>query len=93
MSDIRDDTRAGFAKIFGYEPHGLWSAPGELSLLGDDSDYAEGHVLSIAIDRRTVVAAGVSVRKRRCPPKPMKSLKSHSITSSPTRSTVGPLTP
>jgi galactokinase len=59
MSDIRDDTRAGFAEIFGYEPHGLWSAPGELSLLGDDSDYAEGHVLSIAIDRRTVVAAGV----------------------------------
>ena len=53
MSDIRDDTRAGFAEIFGYEPHGLWSAPGELSLLGDDSDYAEGHVLSIAIDRRT----------------------------------------
>lgn len=59
MSDIRDDTRAGFAEIFGYEPHGLWSAPGELGLLGDDSDYAEGHVLSIAIDRRTVVAAGV----------------------------------
>ena len=59
MSDIRDDTRNGFTEIFGYEPHGLWSAPGELSLLGDDSDYADGHVLSIAIDRRTVVAVGV----------------------------------
>jgi len=59
MSDIRDDTRNGFTEIFGYEPHGLWSAPGELSLLGDDSDYADGYVLSIAIDRRTVVAVGV----------------------------------
>jgi galactokinase len=59
MSDIRVDTRSGFTQIFGYEPHGLWSAPGELSLLGDDSDYADGYVLSIAIDRRTVVAAGV----------------------------------
>jgi galactokinase len=59
MSDIRDDTRSGFTGIFGYEPEGLWSAPGELSLLGDDSDYADGHVLSFAIDRRTVVAAGV----------------------------------
>jgi galactokinase len=59
MSDIRDDTRSGFTQIFGYEPHGLWSAPGELTLLGDDSDYADGYVLSIAIDRRTVVAAGV----------------------------------
>jgi len=59
MSDIRDDTRSGFTEIFGYEPEGLWSAPGELSLLGDDSDYADGYVLSLAIDRRTVVAAGV----------------------------------
>lgn len=59
MSDIRDDTRAGFVQIFGYESHGLWSAPGELSLLGDDSDYSDGYVLSLAIDRRTVVAAGV----------------------------------
>ncbi len=37
MSDIRDDTLSGFQQIFGYEAHGLWSAPGELSLLGDDS--------------------------------------------------------
>lgn len=59
MSDIRDDTLSGFQQIFGYEAHGLWSAPGELSLLGDDSDYAEGYVLSIAINRRTAVAAGV----------------------------------
>ena len=59
MSDIRDDTRNGFTEIFGYEPDGLWSAPGELSLIGDDSDYADGYVLSIAIDRRTVVAVGV----------------------------------
>ena len=59
MSDIRDDTRNGFASIFGYEPDGLWSAPGELRLLGDDSDYANGYVLAIALDRRTVVAAGV----------------------------------
>jgi len=59
MSDLRDDTLSGFRQIFGYEAHGLWSAPGELSLLGDDSDYSDGYVLSIAINRRTAVAAGV----------------------------------
>lgn len=64
MSDIRDDTRAGFIQIFGYESHGLWSAPGELPLLGDDSDYSDGYVLSLAIDRRTVVAAGVRKDRR-----------------------------
>jgi galactokinase len=64
MSDIRDDTKNGFTEIFGYEPDGLWSAPGELSLIGDDSDYADGYVLSIAIDRRTVVAVGVRKDKK-----------------------------
>lgn len=64
MSDIRDDTTSGFIDIFGYEPHGLWSAPGELSLLGDDSDYSDGFVLSLAIDRRTVVAVGLRKDRR-----------------------------
>lgn len=64
MSDIRDDTTSGFIDIFGYEPYGLWSAPGELSLLGDDSDYSDGFVLSLAIDRRTVVAVGLRKDRR-----------------------------
>lgn len=59
LSDIRDDTRAGFTTIFGREPHGLWSAPGALRLIGDHTEYADCHTLCMALDVRTVVALGV----------------------------------
>lgn len=58
MTDIRDDTRAGFEAAFGTAPDGLWSAPGRVNLIGEHTDYNEGFVLPFAIDRRTVVALG-----------------------------------
>jgi galactokinase len=56
MTDIRDDTRAGFEAVYGEAPDGLWSAPGRVNLIGEHTDYNEGFVLPFAIDRRTVVA-------------------------------------
>ena len=55
-SDIREDVHAGFVALFGYEPGGLWSAPGRVNLIGEHTDYNEGFVLPFAINRRTVVA-------------------------------------
>ncbi len=59
ISDIRDDARTGFTAAFGHEPDGLWSAPGRVNLIGEHTDYNEGFVLPLAIDRRTVVAVGL----------------------------------
>ncbi|MFP7762098.1 galactokinase [Marisediminicola sp. LYQ134] len=59
MSDIRDDVTAGFTEIYGYEPVGLWSAPGRVNLIGEHTDYNDGFVLPFAIDRRTILALGV----------------------------------
>lgn len=56
MSDIRDDTRAGFEAAYGYAPSGVWSAPGRVNLIGEHTDYNLGFVLPFAINRRTVVA-------------------------------------
>jgi galactokinase len=64
MTDIRDDTRDGFASVFGAAPDGLWSAPGRVNLIGEHTDYNEGFVLPFAIDRRTVVALGVRDDRR-----------------------------
>jgi galactokinase len=50
--------RDGFAATRGYDPAGLWSAPGRVNLIGEHTDYNEGFVLPFAIDRRTVVALG-----------------------------------
>ncbi|MBF0671988.1 MAG: galactokinase [Salinibacterium sp.] len=58
MSDIRDDARQGFAETFGHEASGVWSAPGRVNLIGEHTDYNEGFVLPLAINRRTVVALG-----------------------------------
>jgi galactokinase len=60
VTDIREEAREGFERIFGYPAHGLWSAPGALRLIGDHTDYAEGHTLAITVDRRVVVALGVT---------------------------------
>jgi galactokinase len=59
MSDLRDDVRQLFTHLTGREPDGLWSAPGRVNLIGEHTDYNEGFVLPFAIDRRTLVAAGV----------------------------------
>jgi galactokinase len=59
MTDIRDDVRAGFVALYGYEPAGLWSAPGRVNLIGEHTDYNLGFVLPCAINRRTVVALGL----------------------------------
>lgn len=59
MSDLRDDVRQLFTALTGRESDGLWSAPGRVNLIGEHTDYNEGFVLPFAIDRRTLVAAGV----------------------------------
>ncbi|MEO8527869.1 MAG: galactokinase [Pseudolysinimonas sp.] len=59
MSDIRADATELFTAITGRSPDGLWSAPGRVNLIGEHTDYNQGFVLPFAIDRRTVVAAGL----------------------------------
>ncbi|MEN9749227.1 MAG: galactokinase [Actinomycetota bacterium] len=47
---------SGFANAFGYEPTGIWSAPGRVNLIGEHTDYNLGFVLPFAINRRTYAA-------------------------------------
>jgi galactokinase len=49
--------RKTFAAMSAEAPR-FFSAPGRVNLIGEHTDYNEGFVLPIAIDRRTVVAAG-----------------------------------
>ncbi|HEX4401295.1 MAG TPA: galactokinase [Galbitalea sp.] len=59
MNDLRDEATEAFTEVFGYEPNGIWSAPGRVNLIGEHTDYNNGFVLPFAIDRRTVIALGV----------------------------------
>src|SRR5690348_13086513 len=47
-----------FRATFGVAPLAAASAPGRVNLLGEHTDYNGGPVLPIAIEARTVVAAG-----------------------------------
>ena len=48
--------RGTFRNTYGAEPR-LFSAPGRVNLIGEHTDYNDGFVLPMAIERRTVVAA------------------------------------
>lgn len=45
-----------FRNRFSYQPDGVWSAPGRVNLIGEHTDYNEGFVFPLAINRRTFAA-------------------------------------
>ncbi|HEY7180291.1 MAG TPA: galactokinase [Blastocatellia bacterium] len=51
-----DAMRAQFIELYGLRPL-VVSAPGRVNLIGEHTDYNDGFVLPMAIDRRTFVAA------------------------------------
>ncbi|HXH34913.1 MAG TPA: galactokinase [Plantibacter sp.] len=56
MTELQHTATRGFQETFGSEPRGLWSAPGRVNIIGEHTDYNEGFVFPMAIDRRTVAA-------------------------------------
>ncbi len=53
----RANVRWRFAEIFGEEAAAVVRAPGRVNLIGEHTDYNDGYVLPVAIDRSVVVAA------------------------------------
>src|SRR5256885_7939815 len=49
--------RQAFRDEYGGEPEVIARAPGRVNLIGEHTDYNDGFVLPVAIDRDTVVAA------------------------------------
>jgi len=47
-----------FARCFGHAPQWIVAAPGRVNLIGEHTDYNDGFVLPMAIERYTVMAAG-----------------------------------
>ncbi len=58
---VRQVTQAFTAK-FGQEPAWLVTAPGRVNLIGEHTDYNDGFVMPMAIDRRVIMAGGLSGR-------------------------------
>jgi galactokinase len=55
--------REAFEQTFGAAPR-LFSAPGRVNLIGEHTDYNDGFVMPLAIERRTFVAAAARKDRR-----------------------------
>ena len=59
---LRAATRL-YAEYYGAAPRWLAVAPGRVNLIGEHTDYNDGYVLPVAIDRHVVIAAAPSAAR------------------------------
>ena len=57
MQNLIDATKSVFTKQYGVEPVWLVAAPGRVNIIGEHTDYNDGFVFPMAIERYTVIAA------------------------------------
>ena len=65
LEKLARNAERAFAQKFGQSPKWLVSAPGRVNLIGEHTDYNDGFVLPMAIERHTVIAAGPANAKTR----------------------------
>jgi galactokinase len=57
LQGLAQQTEADFVKTFGGEPKWVGAAPGRVNIIGEHTDYNDGFVFPMAIERYTVIAA------------------------------------
>jgi len=57
LKELADHTVQEFIKLYGRQPRWIVAAPGRVNLIGEHTDYNDGFVLPMAIERYTVIAA------------------------------------
>ncbi|MGA2279710.1 MAG: galactokinase [Verrucomicrobiota bacterium] len=57
LNELANHATAEFEKAYGRPPRWIAAAPGRVNLIGEHTDYNDGFVLPMAIERYTVIAA------------------------------------
>ncbi len=57
LPELARHTAQEFAKAYGHPPRWIAAAPGRVNVIGEHTDYNDGFVLPMAIERYTVIAA------------------------------------
>jgi galactokinase len=60
LTELGHFTADQFAKAYGHAPRWIAAAPGRVNVIGEHTDYNDGFVLPMAIERYTVIAAAPS---------------------------------
>ena len=63
VSVVAEQAVEMFAKCYGRAPKWIAAAPGRVNLIGEHTDYNEGFVLPMAIERYTVMAAARNTKR------------------------------
>ena len=64
---MMDRTTELFRRCFGHAPRWVVAAPGRVNLIGEHTDYNDGFVLPMAIERHIVIAGDTQYQARRSP--------------------------
>ena len=65
------DRHSNFNKTYGRDPQWIAAAPGRVNVIGEHTDYNDGFVLPMAIDRYTVIAAAPAANGVETDPAPL----------------------
>ncbi len=60
LQELAQQTIVDFRKALGRDPQWIAAAPGRVNVIGEHTDYNDGFVLPMAIDRYTVIAASAN---------------------------------
>ncbi len=57
LNELASYTAKEFTKVYGRQPRWIAAAPGRVNIIGEHTDYNDGFVMPMAIERYTVIAA------------------------------------
>src|SRR6516162_9302551 len=60
LTELSSQVAAEFQKTYGRPPRWIVAAPGRVNVIGEHTDYNDGFVLPMAIERYTVMAADLA---------------------------------
>lgn len=60
INELSNYVSEQFVKCYGHAPEWIAAAPGRVNVIGEHTDYNDGYVLPMAIERYTVIAAAPS---------------------------------
>jgi len=66
LDQLATETTEQFTKAFGRQPRWIAAAPGRVNVIGEHTDYNDGFVLPMAIDRYTMIAADSAPESGAC---------------------------
>jgi len=62
LKELAADVSAQFQQAYGQPPRWITAAPGRVNVIGEHTDYNDGFVLPMAIERYTLIAAAPAVK-------------------------------